>query len=738
MAVAEERFQFDVQFFGTGSLSYTDSGGRLEDEGTLANNVKVGAGKKLAAGTQWVVDLANTVTWTLTGQSSWSADSVINASLTQPLLRGASRKVVLEDLTQAERNFLAAVRQMVLFQQGHYASIVTGSAPQYSGARNFGSGFYGLLSEQIQIQNQRHNIIGLEDNLNRFIEMFSANQVSDITQIEETRQNLLSSQSNLLTQINRYQGNVETYIRSLGLPPDLKVSINDPLLEQFQLTTPELTALMEEVADLLVSIRKKDEPLSDDLREKTKDVIRRAGGEMVVLGQDLDILQRSMPKRIDSLKSLETALAERLQNGERINPIIYDTQIFEDRITKLRTQQIPQNLSRLQAVFTVLNVFVNTEEQELREMIRTYSFDEAVQDALKTLNIDKPAEGAEAALSQAQQELEAVIDQLDAARETLGEPVPDPSSREEQRKVRRIEAQKVIADLRRSDEYREWVRRVFSAFQRELLSLSLMQTRTRLDSMTLVPISVTADEAFLTASEQHLDWMNEKAKLVDEWRQIDIQADKLKGILNLKLTGKAGTVDQRGVRFGRDKSEVQAQLMWDSPLNRYTEMMDYRTSQIKYQNARRAYYMYVDAVQANLRNLVRNLEMSQINFEINRNEVLVGTVRVDIMQIRMEQPPQRGGRIDTDTSRQLISALDGLLRSQNSLLTTWVNYQTQRMHLDFGMGTMKLDGRGRWIDPGDLVSAPALVPAAVTPLPLPLPAPQVEAPKLNRRYIEEE
>jgi len=283
--------------------------------------------------------------------------------------------------------------------------------------------------------------------------------------------------------------------------------------------------------------------------------------------------------------------------------------------------------------------------------------------------------------------------------------------------------------------------------------------------MTLVPVAITAEEAFQTASEHSLDWMNKKSQLVDTWRQIDIRADALRGVLNLHIDGTAGTLDRRGVHFGRDNSEVQVRLRWDTPLNRFDEMMNYRRSQIAYQNARRNYYLYVDAVYADLRNTIRNLQMSRINFEINRNAVHVGTVRVDVMQLRMARPPQRGGRIETDTSRQLISALDGLLTSQNSLLNTWVDYQTRRMLLDFGKGTMELDDRGRWIDPGAIgpiaaTAAPTLAPIptlalaptptlaptlAPTPTlalevrPLPLPLDRIEAPpRLNRRYVEGE
>jgi hypothetical protein len=571
--------------------------------------------------------------------------------------------------------------------------------------------------------------------------MFDANQVTDRTQIEETRQNLLSSQSTLLGQINTYQGNIEQYIRFLGLPPDERISISDPLLEQFQLTSPELTVLMEDVADLLAMIRKRDIPLSDDFRDRTRNVVRRAGGEMIVLSQDLDILQRSMPERTRSLRDLEAALAERLEGGERIDPSIYNTATFEERITLLRTRDIPLNLDRLQAAFTLLDLFVNTEERALREMIQNHSlsnpmFEQAVLDALQTLDINVTAETPDSDPLRPQQEAGGIAEQPHTAEQLppLGPQTPEQALREEQR----IEARRIIAELRYRDEYRDWIRDIFSAFQNELVTLSLMQTRTRLDSMTLVPVSITAEEAFRAASEHSLDWMNRKSRFVDTWRQIDRTADALRGVLNLHVDGTTGTIDRRGVHFGRDNSEVQVRLRWDTPLNRFDEMMNYRRSHIAYQNARRDYYLYVDSVQADLRNTIRNLQMSRINFEINRNAVLVGTVRVDVMQLRMARPPARGGRIDTDTSRQLISALDGLLSSQNNLLGTWVSHQTQRMLLDFGMGTMALDDRGRWIDPGELRSAVAAMPTPAPEVrPLPLPLARIEAPRLNRRYVEE-
>jgi hypothetical protein len=738
MKVSQERFQYNVQFFGGDSLLYSvpkrGAGGP-----TLKNSASFGAEQALATGGTWVVDLANNITWSLTGAGSWRAQSLINVGITQPLLRGANRKVVLEKLTQTERDFLEEVRKVVLFQQGHYTKLVTGTVPRNSGASGAGGGFYRLLESQIQIQTQRQNIIGLEENLNRFNEMFEAGQVTDVYQVKETQQSLLSSQSRLLEQINQYQARVESYISSLGLPPDLKVSISDPLLEQFQFTSPTLTTLMEDVGDFLAMIRKKDQPLAEGFRTQINDVIRRTEGEIAVLEQDLEMLQKSVPERIQSLKSLEAFLAGRIENGERVDKSIYDIKEFEDRIAKLRTVDIPRNLKRLRAAFILIDLIVNLDEPVLRQMIREHSFDPSVLEAWEELKLNEViVSNIDTDLSVRQRELEKLTEELQSLRTAYGNDASPQALQDAKRIEKRIENLNIINELRQKDEYRDWIRRVVSAFQYELVSLSLMQTRTRLDAMTLVPVSVSPEEAFQTASEHRLDWMNRKAQLVDAWRQIDFTADDLKGAFGLRLDGALGTIDKRGVRLDADTGKLDVRFEWESPLTRYNEMMTYRKSQIDYQKARRDYYTYVDSVQAEVRNTLRDVQMSLINFEINRNAVLVGTVRVDVMQLRMEQPPQRGGRIDTNTSDQLIRALEGLMNSQNNLLNTWVAYQTQRMLLDYNMGTMTLDEQGRWIEPGVIGSAITAPPEVIPSIPMAIPVPILEVPRpgLNRRYVE--
>ncbi|MDR3181517.1 MAG: hypothetical protein LBT89_01125 [Planctomycetaceae bacterium] len=730
--VSKERFRFDVQFFGGDSVFYTLSG-RLKGSGsTLQHEPFVNAALLTATGGEIAAGLANSVTWTFNGKSTWSADSILNISLVQPLLRGAGRQIVLENLTQNERNFLSAMRQMAFFQQGYYTQVVTGSGGTSAPSGDSGAaytpspsgGFYGLLAEQIRIQNQRQNIAGLEENLNRFIEIYEAGQVSDVSQIEETRQNLLEQESSFLGRMSRYETSVETFVRSLGLPPDLKVKIDDPLMQQFQLSSSSLADLQTDVNNVLAVIRKKDKPLPENFKTTLQKLIDQSRSEVKILQADLAALDKSVPARKADLKELEKLLKNKIEEGARIDKNIYDTAVFDARIKKLKTTDIPRNLSRINACITLIETIIKTDEAALRKQILSKTFSDSVIKALETLKLNETSVlDSDEELLKKQKELEAKQNELQSLRDAFEvpkEPQGDAAA-SSNTAVPLREEQKIIAELRKRDTYRDWIRRVLSAFQYELVSLSLMQTRTRLDAITLPPVTMSPEEALKTAGDNRLDWMNRKSELADARRHIEIAADRLRGNLNLTFDGKLGTLDEDGINFGSDTGQMMLGLEWDSPLTRHNEMLDVRKAEIAYQNVRRNYYSYVDWVNAELRSTLRTLQMNQVEFEIARNAIFTGAVRVDVMQLRMEQPPRRGDKIDTNTASQLIGALNSFMVTQNSFLDIWVAYQTQRMLLDLNLGTMKLSPSGHWLDGSGTVKPD-------TPLPLPVP-------RLNKRYI---
>ena len=778
LRVSQERFRFDTQFFGSESLYSTASGRWQGQPGTfLENNAKVSAEKLFATGGELVVGIANSITWSFAGPDDWHADSLINVAFVQPLLRGAGRRIVLENLTQSERDFLASVRRMAFYRQGFYARIIGGGSDHamplgwgYDSSDNGNSvisagGFLGLLADQIRIQNQRQNIVNIEENLRQFEEFFLSGKFDDRLQVEQMRQRRLSSQSTLVRQKATYQSNTETFLRSIGLPPDLQVKVMDPIVESFELMSPGLLRLQEQVGELLNEVRREDDPLPDDLREWIDDLVKWGERELGKVGYDLEMLEKKTTDRLAGFHAMKTWANKEIQNGERLDPSIYDADIYLQRIAGLKNEE---DTRRFRAVLTLLKVFVNNDEPTIRTMFEKKTFDKEVLDALILLELINlggklteetgtelrsappgTSETAEERLVESREKLRLLQEQLKVGeivsradeltpKAQTAPPIDAEDSETARKKAAAVleesdrwAAEQLALLLWRSDDYRIWLSRILNAYGNELMGLSLLQTRIRLDSFTLTPTEISADEAFGTAAECRLDWMNQRASLVDQWRQLEIAANKLKGDLKLTVNGELGTVDKKGIHFDGDNGTIRMGLQWDSPMTRHNEMIAYRRSQIAYQRARRNYYTYVDSVNAELRRLLRDIETSQIDFEIQRNSILAMTVQVHLSQLRLIKPPKPGERFNATLARDLADGLQGLLDSQNQFLEIWTENQTLRMQLDLLMGTMQLDERGNWIDPGPIradrsgASPTGDEPPFVPPFPKPLLPPKL-------------
>lgn len=96
-------------------------------------NSNFGVGQLLPTGGQWFMELVNNTIWLFDGPNQTQTASTLAFSLTQPLLFQAGRKVVLENLTQTERNLLYAVRDLARFRREFFTDIVGGggASPGY-------------------------------------------------------------------------------------------------------------------------------------------------------------------------------------------------------------------------------------------------------------------------------------------------------------------------------------------------------------------------------------------------------------------------------------------------------------------------------------------------------------------------------------------------------------------------------------------------------------------------------
>ncbi|MCL2622915.1 MAG: hypothetical protein FWD31_04525 [Planctomycetaceae bacterium] len=677
LAVSAQRFQFDTQFYGGSSMFYTSEGSLRSSAGnSWQNNNTVGFNKKLATGGQAAVELANSITWQLGGGDTTAYNTILSTSFLQPFLRNGGREYVLESLTRSERDLLANVRQMAFYRQGFYKTVIFGGSnvsmptangsPNPSGSGlNLTGGYVSLLASQIRITNMQNNVISKRESERQFDSLFKAGRVREYIQVEQARASYLDSQSRLMSQVNSYNASVEQFVTGrLGLPPDLRVNIQDPLLKQFEIMSPELTAIQEGLEKHYLVIRDKEQQIPDTLIDGLNYLCDRLKGEIANVYAEIDKLEAKMPERISNIRFLEQQTE---QFEGYIDPASFSEEIFIKRVTDLR-QDVPTLERDLRMTCRLIENVRTISRNDLVTMLGTGRIDPISMECIIVLKMQNT-------LTATQLPTEA-------------------------------DARPLTDDQR--DPYRYFMAQVLRKLTGDVRQLSLVQARARLDAISMTPIDITPATAIKVASQYRLDWMNARADLVNSWRDIEIAANQLQSILNFRVDGALRTRANNPVDLDARNGTIQVGVEWKAPLAQLIERNAYRKAQIDYQRARRNYYNYVDSVNRTLRDSLRNIDNVQFDFEVQRRAVLVAISRVHLAQLAMEKPPEPGQTSESMSNtlaRDLVEALNSLLDAQNQFMSIWVDHYGMRSVLCLELGIMQLDENGIWLDPGSIREA---------------------------------
>jgi outer membrane protein TolC len=743
--VTFERFRFDVQFALTNQTLFTADGPLRTGAGgnsssRLETNTSLEGRKLFANGAELIVGLANSIVWQFSGPDSNFTTTLLDFSLLQPLLRGGGRARVLERLTIAERTLLANVRQMEQYRRGFYVNLVTGrdagQGPQRRGgllggaglsgftgvgAGGFGQvgniatgqqgaggggtaggagaaqagGYLGLLQDAQQIRNQEGTVAALADSLAQLDAAYEAGRI-DKFQVDLARQALYNTRSQLMINRANYEAALDRFKALLGLPPHLELRIDDPLLSPFQLIDAaipplqnRLTELQGRVGSQIIALREAqagaDAGSLDTLRnsitairqsfEQVIAIQREAAGHVPTVRVDVTELDSAIPERVRALEKLQQSGFSGGRDSDRVTGTTLDA---GDGQSPEAAGMTPE------------------EARDVREE-RTAERDE-IDDIIADLR-DLPAKLARDLQTLAQQfravprEFQQISDELAWLEENAAQ--------------------------KDSPEYRTRLNTLLGVIpdrlvdlSSDILELSLIQARAKSESVTLLPLDLEADEALLIASRQRYDWMNARAALVDVWRLIEFNANDLLSTLNLTFSGDVRNLGDNPVDFRGTTGRLQVGAQFDAPINRMAERNNYRQALIEYQRARRDYYTFIDRVSQALRANLRSIDLNQANFELRRAAIRVAIDQVEITRLRLRQPPQPGvaTTFSPTVARDLVSALSDLQNVQNDFLSVWVNYEVERLNLDFNMGTMELDPQGLWIDPGTAIGTTRLDP----------------------------
>jgi len=321
--VTLQRFQFDAQFFGNHSTFFDTEGPLVGGQSRLSVDNDLRMNRLLATGGELVVGAANSLVWQFAGPDTYSANTLLNFSLLQPLLRAGGRAVVLESLTSSERALLADIRTMERFRRSFCVQTVVD--------------YLRLLEDQVLIRNQEINVVQLRQSVQRLEAMSEAGVILP-GDVARTRQSLYSSQSGLLALNAAYESRLDGYKVSLGLPPDLDVRIEDALLARFDLIAPRLTATRQAVDALLPQLRKLQKEggvVPEDQRDALTVLRRDTAAHVQLVENDLQQLARALPERRASLRRL--AQREEFQRGD-IDPSIGNLGALDGRVATLQKE----------------------------------------------------------------------------------------------------------------------------------------------------------------------------------------------------------------------------------------------------------------------------------------------------------------------------------------------------------------------------------------------------------------
>lgn len=677
--VSTERFRFDTQFFGSFFSQYENRG--PERPNVIFNpNSRLGppnatsqwdfessltARRRLATAGELLVGFANNTVIELVGRNAGISTSVLNFSLIQPLLRAGGRAFAMEQLTIVERALLANLRAYERFRHGFFTDIAVGNegvqGPRRRGGFFGGTGLTGFTG-------QGQGGFGGVGAATGFGGGFGggtggtgggagttgfagggAGNVGGFLGLLQRTQQIRNSEQSLGLQLNTLE------FLELSFEGNL---IDRTQVDQFRqsIETERATLLQSQIGfqdaleNYLIGTLGLPPDLPVELNEEFIEPFRFIGDEVLEVQEELT-----------------TSLSE-----------------FGDNETPTK-EVLSEFLNRTDELFTKTDALLEMIDKDLEE------HDEKIQPRLERMSATEKKEY--------QRDREKMDDDLKGATETL------------EKSAKTLAQLKSDLDTAKADAVAIAYVSLLKQMQNAVGELSQIQARARLAIIDVEQVHLKPKRALEIARAHRLDWMNNRAALVDTWRLIQFNANALKSDVTLRLDGDVSTLGgDNPLKFRGDTGTVRASLQFDPPFTRLTERNNFRQQLIEYQQARRQLIQYEDRVYFSLRQLLRNLDQLKVNLEIQRRAVSLAIQRVEQTRLRLNEPvapappgvipggPGGGGGFGPTAALNLLTALSDLRNTQNNFLSVYLNYYASRMVLMRELGIMQIDQEGMWID----------------------------------------
>ena len=283
-----QRHKYVAQWFGTIDAGYTNN----ETDEFVDAGGNLGFNQLLADGTQISAGIAADWLRYLTGDPDTSLGSVLAANISKPLLRGSTKEVVQENLTQAERNVLYAIRSFSRFRKEFVVSIV--------------NDYLRTLQSLDRVENAQSNYESLQASYEEAALKAKAGKLPPF-EADQTEQQMLQARDSLAQAQRQYQQLLDSFKLELAVPVDANIVLDSAVLEDLalmQITEPNF--LVEDAVEVALKTRLDLATAYDGLDDAERKV---------------NVAEDALRARLDLVAS---ASVESTENGNRWDRLEFD------------------------------------------------------------------------------------------------------------------------------------------------------------------------------------------------------------------------------------------------------------------------------------------------------------------------------------------------------------------------------------------------------------------------------
>ena len=614
--------------------------------------------KMLETGGSVLARFANDVVMTFDGPEGWSREISSNLlfNISQSIFQ---RDVRLNPLIQAERNLVYAARRFARFRKEFFLGLA--------------ASYYGLLRNYRNVEIESQNYFSLvrtfeqaQAELRAGVEN-SPNPVA----VDQFEQGVLSGRSGLISSCNVLESALDGLKLQIGLPTETPININ--LLELEELT------LRDEIE---VAAERARRWLSRLLYRNSQTRFDRAE----VLNANIYLVERLLEwirlrQKLDQVTAFSTTELEKLLGENRIDQ------------GRIRVSENVRELQRAQddgARAPVILIYQRTDDL-VDSMLKLV--DELLAHGGRSDRDGEALEGLRQRRRQLREEFDSVRDRLP---EVLRDPV-------------REKLDGLLSDANgirtRADELIQALDELLDSADEAALDEDAAIARTRTGTERIIAVTdeyleasggglpvveISLDDAMATALVQRLDLMTERGQLADDRRAVKIAADELLSVLNLDASYTLRSERDKPFKFSSNDSRFSARLMFDLPINRRAQRNDYRESLINFDRGRRSLMALEDSIKLDVREDVRTLEETRIQYPISvRSAALAAEQVLSIrLQLALGVADVRG--------RDLLDALQDSRQALISVANLRIGYIVDRARFVQNLELIELDNLGFW------------------------------------------